>query len=83
VVTSPSPQNVTARRVLIDADTGVHPGLFNSCLGYASLSRFCHEATIFTDNMTKLNPQLNRDDLKSSALQIQPASLVQGIGMEM
>jgi hypothetical protein len=33
--------------------------------------------------MTKLNPQFSRDDLKSSALQIQPASLVQGIGMEM
>jgi conjugative relaxase-like TrwC/TraI family protein len=83
VVTSPSLQKLTARRVLMDADTGVHPGLFNSRFGYGSLSRSSHEVTIFTDNMTKLTPQLNRDDLKSSALQIQPASLVQGIGMEM
>jgi conjugative relaxase-like TrwC/TraI family protein len=82
-VTSPGPRKLTARRILVDADTGVHPGLFNSRLGYASLSRSSHEATIFTDNMTKLNPQFSRDDLKSSALQIQPASLVQGIGMGM
>jgi conjugative relaxase-like TrwC/TraI family protein len=82
-VTSPGPRKLTARRVLVDADTGVHPGLFNSRLGYASLSRSSNEATIFTDDMTKLNPRLSRDDLKSSALQIQPASLVQGIGMEM
>ena len=80
-VTSHSSQGLTAERVLVNADTGVHPDLLNSRFGYVSISRASHEATIFTDDMTKLSPQLSADVSKTSALEIQPPSIVQGIGM--
>jgi conjugative relaxase-like TrwC/TraI family protein len=80
-VTSHSSQGLTAERVLVNADTGVHPELLNSRFGYVSISRASHEATIFTDDMTKLIPQLSADVSKTSALEIQPPSIVQGIGM--
>jgi ATP-dependent exoDNAse (exonuclease V) alpha subunit len=81
-VTSHSSQGLTAERVLINADTGVHPDLLNSRFGYVSISRASHEATLFTDDMTKLNPQLSADVSKTSALEISPApSVAQGIGM--
>jgi conjugative relaxase-like TrwC/TraI family protein len=69
-VTSHSSQGLTAERVLVNADTGVHPDLLNSRFGYVSISRASHEATLFTDNMNKLNPQLSADVSKSSALEI-------------
>ena len=53
----------------INADTTVHPDLLNSRFGYVAVSRASHEATLFTDNMTKLSPQLSSDVSKSSALQ--------------
>jgi ATP-dependent exoDNAse (exonuclease V) alpha subunit len=80
-VTSHSSQGLTAERVLVNADTGVHPELLNSRFGYVSISRASHEATIFTDDMTKLSPQLSADVSKTSALETQPPSIVQGIGM--
>jgi conjugative relaxase-like TrwC/TraI family protein len=80
-VTSHSSQGLTAERVLVNADTGVHPDLLNSRFGYVSISRASHEATIFTDDMTKLCPQLSADVSKTSALEIQSPSIVQGIGM--
>jgi conjugative relaxase-like TrwC/TraI family protein len=80
-VTSHSSQGLTAERVLVNADTGVHPDLLNSRFGYVSISRASHEATIFTDDMSKLSPQLSADVSKTSALEIQPPSFVQGIGM--
>jgi ATP-dependent exoDNAse (exonuclease V) alpha subunit len=80
-VTSHSSQGLTAERVLVNADTGVHPDLLNSRFGYVSISRASHEATLFTDDMTKLNPQLNADVSKTSALEIQTPSIAQGIGM--
>jgi conjugative relaxase-like TrwC/TraI family protein len=81
-VTSHSSQGLTAERVLVNADTGVHPDLLNSRFGYVSISRASHEATLFTDDMTKLNPQLSADVSKTSALEINPAaSIAQGIGM--
>ena len=82
-VTSDSVQRLTAERVLVDANTGIYANLFNSRFGYISISGASHQVTIFTDNMTRLNPQLSRDVSKSSALEIQPASIVQGIGMGM
>jgi conjugative relaxase-like TrwC/TraI family protein len=81
-VTSHSSQGLTAERVLVNADTGVHPDLLNSRFGYVSISRASREATLFTDNMAKLSPQLSTDVSKTSALEIsQTPSIDQGIGM--
>ena len=81
-VTSHSAQGFTAERVLVNADTGVHPDLLNSRFGYVSISRASHEATLFTDDMTKLSPKLSADISKTSALEVsQTPSIGQGIGM--
>ena len=73
-VTSHSAQGLTAERVLVHADTAVHPDLLNSRFAYVSVSRASHEATLFTDNMNKLVPQLSTDISKTSALEIAPTS---------
>jgi ATP-dependent exoDNAse (exonuclease V) alpha subunit len=81
-VTSHSSQGLTAERVLVNADTGVHPDLVNSRFGYVSVSRASHDATVFTDNIAKLAPQLSADISKTSAIKIAPtASVAQGIGL--
>ena len=81
-VTSHSAQGLTAERVLVNADTGVHPDLLNSRFGYVSVSRASHEATVFTDNLAKLSPQLSADVSKTSAIEISPTqSVAQGIGL--
>jgi len=81
-VTSHSSQGLTAERVLVHADTSVHPDLLNSRFGYVSISRASHEATLFTDDMAKLGPQLGADVSKTSALELNQASSVGlGIGM--
>jgi ATP-dependent exoDNAse (exonuclease V) alpha subunit len=81
-VTSHSAQGLTAERVLVNADTGVHPDLINSRFGYVSVSRASHEATVFTDNFAKLAPQLSADISKTSALKIAPTTpAAQGIGL--
>jgi hypothetical protein len=81
-VTSHSSQGLTAERVLVNADTGVHPDLLNSRFGYVSISRASHEATLFTDDLNKLSPQLSADVSKTSALEVsQTRSIGQGIGM--
>jgi len=81
-VTSHSSQGLTAERVLVHADTSVHPDLLNSRFGYVSISRASHEATLFTDDMAKLAPQLGADVSKTSALEIgQASSVAQGIGI--
>ena len=81
-VTSHSAQGLTAERVLVHADTGVHPDLLNSRFGYVSLSRASHQATLFTDDMAKLAPQLGADVSKTSALELNPTpSVAQGLGI--
>jgi len=81
-VTSHSSQGLTAERVLVHADTRVHPDLLNSRFAYVSISRASHEATLFTDDMAKLGPQLGVDLSKTSALEInRPTSISQGIGL--
>jgi ATP-dependent exoDNAse (exonuclease V) alpha subunit len=60
-VTSHSAQGLTAERVLVHADTSVHPDLLNSRFGYVSISRASHEATLFTDDLAKLGPQLGAE----------------------
>jgi ATP-dependent exoDNAse (exonuclease V) alpha subunit len=69
-VTSHSSQGLTAERVLVHADTSVHPDLLNSRFAYVSISRASHQATLFTDDMAKLGPQLGADVSKTSALEI-------------
>ena len=81
-VTSHSSQGLTAERVLVHADTSVHPDLLNSRFAYVSISRASHEATLFTDDIAKLGPQLGADVSKTSALEInQSSSVTQGIGI--
>jgi hypothetical protein len=81
-VTSHSSQGLTAERVLVHADTRVHPDLLNSRFGYVSISRASHEATLFTDDLAKFGPQIAADVSKTSALEIsQPSSIAQGIGL--
>jgi conjugative relaxase-like TrwC/TraI family protein len=81
-VTSHSSQGLTAERVLVHADTSVHPDLLNSRFAYVSISRASHQAMLFTDDMAKLAPQLGADVSKTSALDInQSASAGLGIGM--
>ena len=81
-VTSHSAQGLTAERVLVNADTGVHPELLNSRFGYVSISRASHQATLFTDDLNKLIPQITADASKTSAVEIsQNAPLAQGIAM--
>jgi conjugative relaxase-like TrwC/TraI family protein len=81
-VTSHSSQGLTAERVLVNGDTSVHPDLLNSRFAYVSISRASHEATLFTNDMAKLGPQLGADVSKTSALEIGHASSVaQGMGI--
>jgi conjugative relaxase-like TrwC/TraI family protein len=81
-VTSHSSQGLTAERVLIHADTKVHPDLLNSRFAYVSVSRASHEATLFTDDMARLGPQLGADVSKTSALEFnQTSSFSQAIGL--
>ena len=82
-VTSHSAQGLTSERVLVHADTNVHPDLLNSRFAYVSISRASHQATLFTDDMAKLNSQVGAEVSKSSALEISPASSVaQVMGLE-
>jgi hypothetical protein len=82
-VTSHSAQGLTTERVLVHADTTVHPDLLNSRFAYVSISRASHEATLFTDNIAKLGPQLSAEVSKTSALEIgQPPSMGMGMGLE-
>jgi len=81
-VTSHSSQGLTAERVLIHADSSVHPDLLNSRFAYVSMSRASHQATLFTDDIAKLGPQLGADVSKTSALEINQApSVAQGFGL--
>jgi ATP-dependent exoDNAse (exonuclease V) alpha subunit len=81
-VTSHSSQGLTAERVLVHADTSVHPDLLNSRFAYVSVSRASHDAIVFTDDLTKLVPQIETDVSKTSALGIDRGSPVeQGLGL--
>jgi conjugative relaxase-like TrwC/TraI family protein len=69
-VTSHSAQGLTAERVLINADTGVHLDLINSRFGYVAVSRASHEATVFTDSAARMTLRLGAQVTKTSALEI-------------
>jgi ATP-dependent exoDNAse (exonuclease V) alpha subunit len=74
-VTSHSSQGLTAERVLVNADTGVHPDLLNSRFGYVSISRASHEATLFTDDVPSSARKLSADVSKTSALELGMAGI--------
>jgi ATP-dependent exoDNAse (exonuclease V) alpha subunit len=79
-VTSHSSQGLTAERVLVHADTSVHPDLLNSRFAYVSISSASHQVTLFTDDMAKLGPQLGADVSTTSALELNPTpSVAQGL----
>ena len=81
-VTSHSAQGLTSERVLIHADTGVHPELLNSRFGYVSVSRATHEAVIFTNDAGRLNQHVGAEITKTSALQIsEPSDTIREIGI--
>jgi ATP-dependent exoDNAse (exonuclease V) alpha subunit len=83
-VTSHSAQGLTAERVLINADTGVHPDLLNSRFGYVAVSRASHEATIFSDDASRLDQRLETEATKTSALKvIQASPAIQAVEINM
>ena len=69
-VTSHSSQGLTAERVLIHADTSVHPDLLSSRFGYVAVSRASHEATIFTNDINRLAQQLGTEVSKTAAVEL-------------
>ena len=81
-VTSYSAQGLTAERVLIHADTSVHPDLLSSRFGYVAVSRASHEAIIFTDDVARLTQHLGTEVTKTAALEIhQSATVEQRLGI--
>jgi conjugative relaxase-like TrwC/TraI family protein len=81
-VTSHSSQGLTAERVLIHADTSVHPDLLSSRFGYVAVSRASHEALIFTNDVTRLAQQFGVEVSKTSALEIsQSPAIGQSLGL--
>jgi conjugative relaxase-like TrwC/TraI family protein len=68
-VTSHSSQGLTAERVLVHADTSVHPDLLNSRFAYVSISRASLDAEIYTNDATNLGQRLSGEVSKSSAVE--------------
>jgi ATP-dependent exoDNAse (exonuclease V) alpha subunit len=68
-VTSHSSQGLTAERVLVHADTSVHPDLLNSRFGYVSISRASLDAKIYTNDAADLGQRLSGEVSKSSAVE--------------
>jgi ATP-dependent exoDNAse (exonuclease V) alpha subunit len=60
-VTSHSSQGLTAKRVLVHADTSVHLDLLNSRFAYASLSRASGDVQIYTNDASDLANKLSND----------------------
>lgn len=67
-VTSHSAQGLTADRVLLRVDTGIHPELVSDRFAYVSISRTSQDATVFTNSVEHL-AELSRPHGKSSALE--------------
>ena len=81
-VTSHSAQGLTAERVLVNADTGVHPDLLSSRFGYVAVSRASHDATVFTDDANRLGHRLGTEVSKTAALEsTHSVSAGHGLGM--
>jgi ATP-dependent exoDNAse (exonuclease V) alpha subunit len=79
-VTSHSAQGLTAERVFIHADTGVHPDLLSSRFGYVAVSRASQEAIIFTNDLNRLGQHFGTEISKTSAIEMKPTiSIRQGL----
>ena len=68
-VTSYSSQGLTARRVLIHADTTQSRQLLNERYAYVAVSRGSHDARVYTDNAHRLHHVLRRSQSKTVALE--------------
>ena len=68
-VTSHSSQGLTADRVLINADTSVHPDLLNTRFGYVAVSRARLDAQIYTNDASSLTRNLSNNISKASAIE--------------
>jgi len=68
-VTSYSSQGLTARRVLVHADTSQSKQLLNERYAYVAVSRGSHDARIYTDNAHRLHHVLSREQSKTVALE--------------
>jgi ATP-dependent exoDNAse (exonuclease V) alpha subunit len=69
-VTSHSAQGLSAERVLVHADTTIHPDLLNSRFGYVAVSRASHQATVLTDDVNRVGQHFNIEVNKTSVLGI-------------
>lgn len=67
-VTSYSSQGLTARRVLIHADTSQSRQLVNERYAYVAVSRGSHDARVYTDNAHRLSRILGREHSKTAAV---------------
>jgi conjugative relaxase-like TrwC/TraI family protein len=67
-VTSYSSQGLTARRVLIHADTTQSKQLVNERYAYVAVSRGSHDARVYTDNAHRLSRVLGREHSKTAAV---------------
>ena len=68
-VTSHSAQGLTSDRVLINADTAMHPHLLSSRFAYVAVSRARLDAEIYTNSAAELGSRLSADLGKSSAVE--------------
>jgi conjugative relaxase-like TrwC/TraI family protein len=68
-VTSHSAQGLTAERVLVHVDTGVHPELVSDRFAYVSISRASQDSTLYTNSVERLGELVSRSHGKSSALE--------------
>jgi ATP-dependent exoDNAse (exonuclease V) alpha subunit len=67
-VTSYSSQGLTARRVVIHADTSQSRQLVNERYAYVAVSRGSHDARVYTDNAHRLSRVLSREQSKTAAV---------------
>ncbi len=68
-VTSHIAQGLTADRVLVHVDTGIHPELVSDRFAYVSISRASQDATLYTNSLERLGELVSRSQEKSSALE--------------
>ena len=68
-LTSHSSQGLTADRVLVHVDTGIHPELVSDRFAYVSISRASQDATLYTNSVERLGELVSRPHGKSSALE--------------
>jgi ATP-dependent exoDNAse (exonuclease V) alpha subunit len=66
-----SAQGQTCERVLIEAPASGAMG--NEASYYVAVSRASHEVVIYTDDAQRLPEMLGREDIKTSALELQPS----------